>query len=123
MARSDTRYREAYNRILDYCGSLPVGAAMPAESALSDIAEVSRTVIRRCLGRLEEEKLISWVGREKRILRKPTEADRIDLPESGASPRISNSASSNGCCASTCPQTRRFRWRSLRAASTCRSTS
>lgn len=81
MARSDTRYREAYNRILDFCGSLPVGAVMPAESALSDLADVSRTVVRRCLARLEERDLISWDGREKRILRAPTEADRIDLPE------------------------------------------
>ncbi|WP_102226762.1 GntR family transcriptional regulator [Acidimangrovimonas sediminis] len=85
MARSDTRYREAFNRLLDYCGALPVGAALPAETALSDAAGVSRTVIRRCLARLQELGLISWDGREKHLLRAPAPADRIALPEHGGS--------------------------------------
>ena len=40
MARSDTRYREAYNRLLDHCATLTPGADLPAEAALSEIAEV-----------------------------------------------------------------------------------
>lgn len=85
MARSDTRYREAYNRILDYCGSLPVGAAIPAESALSEIAGVSRTVIRRCLSRLQDDGVIAWEGRDKRLLRTPGDKDRIALPNTHGS--------------------------------------
>lgn len=85
MARSDTRYREAYNTILDYCGTLPIGAPMPAESALSEIAGVSRTVIRRCLTRLAETGLITWDGRDKRVLRAPSDADRILLPDAHGS--------------------------------------
>lgn len=80
MARSDTRYRNAYNRLLDYCGSLELGALAPAEKELGEIANVSRTVVRRCLAGLEERGVISWGGREKRILRKPTAADRVELP-------------------------------------------
>ncbi|SFD83040.1 GntR family transcriptional regulator [Roseivivax sediminis] len=85
MARSDTRYRQAYNRLLDFCGTLPVGASVPAETELGEIANVSRTVIRRCLSRLEERKVISWDGREKRLLRRPTDADRVELADSRVS--------------------------------------
>ncbi|MAM10510.1 MAG: transcriptional regulator [Rhizobiaceae bacterium] len=81
MARSDTRYRNAYNRLLDYCETWPVGTAIPAETMLSDVADVSRTVVRRCLGRMQERGLISWEGREKRMLRKPVEADRIRIEQ------------------------------------------
>lgn len=81
MARSDTRYREAYNRILDYCGSLPAPATIPSETHLAEIAGVSRTVIRRCLARMEELGLISWQGRDKHLLRAPRAEDRIAQPE------------------------------------------
>ncbi|MBE3636756.1 GntR family transcriptional regulator [Mangrovicoccus algicola] len=86
MARSDTRFREAYNRILDYCGALPPGSVMPSETGLAEIAGVSRTIIRRCLGRMEETGLLAWSGREKLLLRAPLAEDRIDLlrPEGGA---------------------------------------
>lgn len=52
---------------------------MPAERVLSEVADVSRTVVRRCLTRMAEFDLISWDGREKRLLRKPTDADRIEI--------------------------------------------
>ena len=80
MARSDTRFREAYNSLLDYCGTLPVGSPVPAENELGARTNVSRTVVRRCLARLEERKVISWHGREKRILRQPQGKDRLELP-------------------------------------------
>ena len=76
MARSDTRYREAYNRILTYCETLPPKAPIPSETRLAEIAGVSRTVIRRCLTRLEELGLISWQGRDKHLLRQPRAEDR-----------------------------------------------
>ena len=81
MARSDTRYRGAYNRLLAYCETLPVEATIPSESRLAEIAGVSRTVIRRCLSRLEGLELISWEGREKRLLRAPRAEDRIAQPD------------------------------------------
>ena len=87
MARSDTRYREAYNSLLDYCGRLPLDAEIPSESALCEIAGVSRTVIRRCLARYQERGLIAWDGREKRLLRAPTGGDRLDLPDGHGAPK------------------------------------
>lgn len=84
MARSDTRYREAYNQILTYCETLPVAAPIPSETRLSEIAGVSRTVIRRCLTRMQELGLISWQGRDKSLLRAPQSGDRIALPRSSA---------------------------------------
>jgi len=83
MARSDTRYREAYNRILEYCETLPLDAQIPSETQLGDIAGVSRTVIRRCLSRLAELGVIAWNGRDKRLLRTPQPEDRIAVPEAG----------------------------------------
>lgn len=77
MARSDTRYREAYNRLLDHCATLTPGADLPAEAALSEIAGVSRTVVRRCLARLAELGVIALNGRAKRVLRMPDQDDRI----------------------------------------------
>ncbi|NDV00086.1 GntR family transcriptional regulator [Pseudoroseicyclus tamaricis] len=82
MARSDTRFREAYNQLLDYCEALPPGASVPSEKDLGDVADVSRTVVRRCLARLQERGVISWEGREKRLLRPPTREDRIEVPDS-----------------------------------------
>lgn len=84
LARSDTRFREAYNRLLDYCETLQPGDALPAENELSALANVSRSVVRRCLARLEDCEVILWQGREKRILRKPASADRLELPTTRA---------------------------------------
>lgn len=85
MARSDTRYREAFNDILAYCGTLEIDSALPSENALCQQAGVSRTVIRRCLGKLEELGVIRWEGREKRILRRPCEEDSIAIPPANGS--------------------------------------
>ena len=85
MARSDTRFREAYNYLLDYCETLPVGAPVPAEKSLSAMAKVSRTVVRRCLTKMEETGIISWDGRDKQVLRAPTKADRISVPKARTS--------------------------------------
>lgn len=86
MARSDTRFRAAYNRLLDHCATLPLGADLPAESALADLAGVSRTVIRRCLARLKAGGLIAWDGRDKRLLSLPRDSDRFAHPPAPATP-------------------------------------
>ncbi|MGY6704522.1 GntR family transcriptional regulator [Roseinatronobacter sp.] len=82
MARRDTRYREAYNRLLDFCATHAVGTDIPSETALCDMTGVSRTVVRRCLSRMAELELIAWNGREKHLLRAPVAEDRIALPDS-----------------------------------------
>ena len=80
MARSDTRFREAHNALLDYCAELAVGDGLPTETELGAVADVSRTVVRRCLGRLAERGVIAWDGRAKRLLRPPRASDRIAVP-------------------------------------------
>lgn len=87
MARSDTRYRAAFNGVLDLCGTLDIGAPVPTEEALSLRMNVSRTVIRRCLTRLQDRQVISWVGRDKRILRHPVDEDRVEITASRVSPQ------------------------------------
>ncbi|TJZ91379.1 GntR family transcriptional regulator [Paracoccus gahaiensis] len=82
MARSDTRYREAYNRLLDHCAALSAGTPLPAETVLSEIAGVSRTVVRRCLARLSDLGVIALDGRAKYLLRVPGPEDRIDVTRS-----------------------------------------
>ena len=43
MARTDERFREAYNQLLDYCAGRQAGDQLPAELALAQQLEVSRT--------------------------------------------------------------------------------
>ncbi|NIZ12605.1 GntR family transcriptional regulator [Phaeobacter sp. HF9A] len=81
MARSDTRFREAYNQLLMHCETLPLEGEIPSEMQLAEMVGVSRTVVRRCLSRLKEQNVISWEGREKRLLRRPRVEDRIAMPE------------------------------------------
>ena len=77
MARTDDRFREAYNRLLDICAALAPAGALPSELALSGQLEVSRTVVRSALERLRAEGVIAWSGRDKRVLRRPAPGDRL----------------------------------------------
>ncbi|MFW2589875.1 FCD domain-containing protein [Sagittula sp. SSi028] len=81
MARTDTRFREAYNDILTFCEALGIDASIPSETRLAEKVGVSRTVIRRCLAQMQDNGLISWEGRDKHLLRHPVKADRMSLPE------------------------------------------
>lgn len=77
MARTDERFREAYNHLLDYCAERQAGDQLPAELALAQRLKVSRTVVRSALERLNAEGLIRWEGRSKILLRVPDEKDRL----------------------------------------------
>jgi DNA-binding GntR family transcriptional regulator len=79
MARTDGRFREAYNALLDLCVELGPGEALPAENALAERIGFSRTVVRAALARLSEAGIVRWRGREKTLLRRPTSADRLAL--------------------------------------------
>jgi len=79
MARTDGRFREAYNALLDLCAGLGAGEALPAENALAERVGVSRTVVRGALGRLSDAGIIRWHGREKTLLRRPASGDRLAL--------------------------------------------
>ena len=79
MARTDDRFREAYNRLLDHCAKQKVGDHLPAELALASYLDVSRTIVRSALERLRTERIIDWSGRSKTLLRLPVEADRLPV--------------------------------------------
>lgn len=77
MARTDERFREAYNALLDLSGGLALGEQLPSELGLAEQLEVSRTVVRAALERMQAEGLLRWQGRDKTLLRAPRPADRL----------------------------------------------
>lgn len=77
MAKTDTRYRIAYNRMLEFCDQRAEQEQLPSELALAEKMDVSRTVIRSVLRTLHDRGIIRWDGREKRVLRRPVASDRM----------------------------------------------
>ena len=77
MARTDARFRTAYNQALDLLSGLPAQGSLPSETTLADQLKVSRTIVRTVLKTLDEAQVIQWHGREKRLLRPPIPADRL----------------------------------------------
>lgn len=77
MARTDARYRAAYNQFLDLIGTQEPGSALPSETTLSQSLKVSRTIVRSALTALTEGGIVDWQGRAKTLLRRPTPADRL----------------------------------------------
>lgn len=77
MARTDERFREAFNALLDLAAAMKPGDSLPSELALSRNLGVSRTVIRAILDRLQQIEILNWQGREKRLLRTPAPRDRL----------------------------------------------
>jgi len=79
MARTDERFRDAFNALLDHCALLEVAGELPSEISLADQLDVSRTVVRSALKRLDAEGIIAWNGRSKTLLRKPRRQDRLSV--------------------------------------------
>jgi DNA-binding GntR family transcriptional regulator len=77
MARTNDRFKSAYNLMLDHLSATEVGDELPAETALARQLAVSRTIVRAILEQLRRTRVISWRGRRKSLLRHPTEADRF----------------------------------------------
>ncbi|MQY44230.1 GntR family transcriptional regulator [Epibacterium sp. SM1969] len=86
MARTDDRFREAFNNLLEVCKSLKTGDALPSETSLATTLDVSRTVVRSALTRLDSEGIISWEGRRKTLLRPPETNDWLATREETLSP-------------------------------------
>lgn len=81
MARTDERFRTTYNSLLDYCESVSLGGHLPAEHALATRFEVSRTTIRNALEHLDQAGIIRWTGRDKELLRRPEDKDRLPVDD------------------------------------------
>jgi len=77
MARTDARYRAAYNQFLDLITTQAPGSALPSETQLSQTLKVSRTIVRTALAALTEAGIVDWQGRVKTLVRLPTDADRL----------------------------------------------
>ncbi len=79
MARTDQRFREAYNAMLDLCANLAINGKLPSELSMAETLDVSRTVVRSALQRLDEKNIIEWNGRNKSLLRKPRKSDLLPV--------------------------------------------
>lgn len=77
MARTDSRFRSAYNQMLDRMAGQSAGAALPSELKLAEELRVSRTVVRAVLKRLESGQIVVLDGRHKTLLRPPLTSDRM----------------------------------------------
>jgi len=86
MARTDERFRDAYNALLRDLTSLEPGTGLPSELALADRLDVSRTIVRSTLGRLDSEGIIDWQGRRKTLIRKPIASDGLQTDGDAVSP-------------------------------------
>ncbi|MEP2706548.1 MAG: GntR family transcriptional regulator [Roseibium sp.] len=82
MARTDDRFRSAYNTLLDICADMNAGEQLPAENALATQMEVSRTIVRAALQKLDSEKLVQWDGRRKTLIKVPEAKHRLATAQS-----------------------------------------
>ncbi|MSU88311.1 GntR family transcriptional regulator [Rhodobacteraceae bacterium 2CG4] len=89
MSRSNSVYKEAYNRCLVHIGDMGRGAQLPPEAELAEILNSSRTTVRAVLEHLSSSGIIDWEGRRKLVLRRPLKADFFPEEETkSASERI-----------------------------------
>ncbi len=79
MARTDDRFRLAYQELLSVVATLPIGADLPPELALADQLNISRTTVRAVLTAFSDAGLLEWQGRKKTVLRAPTAKDRLAI--------------------------------------------
>ncbi|MEP3048170.1 MAG: GntR family transcriptional regulator [Roseibium sp.] len=78
MARTDDRFRSAYNTLLDICSEMTVGDQLPAETTLATQMEVSRTIVRTALQKLDAENIVQWEGRQKTLIQRPEIRHRLE---------------------------------------------
>lgn len=79
MARTDTRFRLAYNGLLDQLAKQDPGASLASEVKLAAALGVSRTVVRAVLAGLVRAGIVQIIGRDKTLLRRPLASDGLAL--------------------------------------------
>ncbi|GGA42850.1 GntR family transcriptional regulator [Pelagibacterium lentulum] len=77
MARTNDRYKTAFNQMLDSLAAMPAGSELSSETILARQLGVSRTIVRAVLERLQKMRIISWRGRRKKLLKSPDASDRF----------------------------------------------
>lgn len=84
MARGNRLFKGLSNRLLQMLEALEPGAVLGSELDLARRLEASRTTIRAVLAHLAEKGILTWEGREKRLLRAPTPSDYFAEDETKA---------------------------------------
>lgn len=84
MARGNRLFKGLSNRLLQMLEALEPGAVLGSELDLARRLEVSRTTVRAVLAHLAEKGILTWEGREKRLLRAPKPSDYFDEDETKA---------------------------------------
>ncbi|MCU0901373.1 MAG: GntR family transcriptional regulator [Cypionkella sp.] len=79
MARTDTRFRQAHNQMLDHLRTLPHDAPLASEVQFATRLGVSRTVVRAVMQKLAADGILRQDGRGKRLVRAPRDKDRLPL--------------------------------------------
>jgi len=79
MARTDTRFRQAHNQMLDHLRALPHDAPLASEVQFATRLGVSRTVVRAVMQKLAADGILRQDGRGKRLVRAPRDKDRLPL--------------------------------------------
>lgn len=81
MSRDKSTYKETFNRALALVDEIGVGKALPTESELSSKWGASRTTVRAVLTRLDQNGILSWLGRQKTVLRQSEKSDFFSSEE------------------------------------------
>lgn len=81
MSRDKSTYKEIFNRALTLVQDIGVDAALPTETELARRWQTSRTTVRAVLTELDQLKMISWLGRQKTVLRLPLADEYFSIDE------------------------------------------
>ena len=74
--RSDTVYKQAFNRTLDLLGLLAIGQPLPSENTLRRDLQVSRTTVRKVLAELKQRGILTAnIPAGNSLARPPTTTD------------------------------------------------
>lgn len=81
MAKPPLIFKRSTNALLAHLdASVAVGAALPSESRMAEVAQVSRTAVRSALAYLHSRGLVASLD-DRRLLRKPQAGDYFDEAE------------------------------------------
>lgn len=81
MARDNRLFKGLANRLLADLAECPPGTPLGSEAELARIHDASRTTVRAVLAHLAAAGILSWDGREKRLLRQPRPTDFFNEEE------------------------------------------
>ncbi|TGD43849.1 GntR family transcriptional regulator [Pseudotabrizicola sediminis] len=81
MARTDTRFRQTHNALLDMLSGMAIGTGLLSEVQLAARLGVSRTVIRAVVQKLGADGVLQGSGRDKQLVRAPRAEDLLPLRE------------------------------------------